>query len=194
MSRSYAPTRDKCKARLIMPEQTITLGQLIGDKEVEEFESFDLTEVQKVLKTLGNEQGFDLAHSEYLLQKSLYGADLLVDMLTKLVKTTSFLENRINVAKNRAALEYKPVDGKATADMRRNAGECSEEVERLGMQLAKARAAKISVEKKYELLLKTHYFHKELWMTQKGSIIAGTAKGVNGIMQEKIQNGATEWK
>lgn len=176
-----------------MPEQTITLGQLIGDKEVEEFESFDLTEVQKVLKTLGNEQGFDLAHSEYLQQRSLYGAELLIDFIAKLVKTTSYLENKINAVKNRVALEYKPTEGKATADMRKNAAECSPEAEKLSLQLAKTKAARISIEKKYELLLKTFYFYKELSATQRGSIISGTAK-MGNMEDSSIKSGITEWK
>src|ERR1700733_2009530 len=120
----------------------ITLGHIIGSDYVDNFEEFDLTDVQRVLSGLAAENAIDIAHAEFLQQKTLYAAELLIEYIAKLVKTVSFLETKVNSTKNKTALEYNSPSGKATADMRKQAGEASPEVEKLGMLLAKAKGSK----------------------------------------------------
>lgn len=158
-------------------ENKITLGQLLGSNDIESFEDFDLTEVQRVLKSLSIEDAIDLAHCEFLQQRALYGAEILIDMSARMVKTVGFIEAKINTAKNKCALEYKsPDDSRVTADMRRNAAECDPEVEKLSLLLAKSKGAKLAIEKKLDLLLKSHYHFKEVAANQKTGIISGTPK------------------
>lgn len=156
----------------------ITLGQLMGDRDIEEFEGFDLTEVQKVLKSLGNEEPIDIAHAEYLQQRALHGADLLIDFSAKMVKTVGYLEAKLNSVKNKCSLEYKHPDDKVriTAEMRKSASECDPKVEEISLTLAKAKGAKLAVEKKLDLLLKSHYHYKELAGNMKQGIISGAPK------------------
>jgi hypothetical protein len=166
----------------------ITLGQLLGNDNIESFEEFDLTEVQKVLKSLGNEDAIDIAHAEFLQQRALYGAELLIDMSAKMIKTVGYLEAKVNSVKNRCALDYKPADDKIriTAEMRKSASECDPKVEELSLLLAKARGAKQAIDKKMDLLLKTHYYYKELAGNQKQGIISGTAKA-SGEPKDEIK-------
>jgi DNA polymerase III epsilon subunit-like protein len=158
----------------------ITLGQLMGSQNIEPFEEFDLTEVQKVLKSLRDNEAFDIAHAEFLQHRALYAAEILIDMIAKLIKTSGFIESRVNTVKNRAALEYKCEDDKVrvTAEMRKQAGESHPEVEQLGLLLAKTKGAKSALEKKYDVLIKMHYYFKELAQGQKQSVITGTSKSI----------------
>jgi hypothetical protein len=158
----------------------ITLGQLMGSQNIEPFEEFDLTEVQKVLKSLRDNEAFDIAHAEFLQHRSLYAAEILIDMIAKLIKTSGFIESRVNTVKNRAALEYKCEDDKVrvTAEMRKQAGESHPEVEQLGLLLAKTKGARSALEKKYDVLIKMHYYFKELAQGQKQSVITGTSKSI----------------
>lgn len=162
-------------------KETITLGSIIGTKDIEPFETFDLTEVQEVLSTLSNVEPIDIAHAEYLQQRALYGANIVLDFLGKIIKTTGYLETKINSMRNKVALEYKPAEGKATADMRKAASEASPEVEELSITLARAKGAKAVLEKKYDVLIKLHHHNKDL--------VAGMRKGVLGYStnnQEKL--------
>jgi hypothetical protein len=144
------------------------LKQLVGDTFTDNFEEFDLAVVQQVLASLSTDQAIDIAHSEKLQQKTLFAADLLTEYLAKLIKTVSYLESKMNSVKNKVSLEYNaPEGGKTTADMKKQAGESSEEVEKLALQLAKAKGAKSLVERKYELLLKAHHHFKDLSSNQK---------------------------
>ena len=143
------------------------LKQLVGEGFTDNFEEFDLTAVQQVLASLATEQAIDIAHSERLQQKTLFAADLLTEYLAKLIKTVSYLESKMNSVKNKIALEYKAPDGKTTMDLKKQAGESSEEVEKIALQLAKAKGAKNLVERKYEILLKAHHHFKDLSSNQK---------------------------
>lgn len=158
----------------------VTLGELIGNQNIEPFEDFDLTEVQKVLKSLQNNEAFDIAQAEFFQHRSLYAAEILIDMIAKLIKTSGFIESRINTVKNKAALEYKCDDDKirVTAEMRKQAGESNPEVAELGLTLAKTKGAKSALEKKYDVLIKMHYYFKDLAQGQKQSIITGTSRSV----------------
>ena len=144
------------------------LKQLVGDTFTDNFEEFDLAVVQQVLASLSTDQAIDIPHSEKLQQKTLFAADLLTEYLAKLIKTVSYLESKMNSVKNKVSLEYNAPEGiKTTADMKKQAGESSEEVEKLALQLAKAKGAKSLVERKYEILLKAHHHFKDLSSNQK---------------------------
>lgn len=164
----------------------ITLGELLGNNNIENFEDFDLTEVQKVLKSLSIEDAIDIAHCHYLQQRALFGADQLIDMNAKLVKSAAYLESKLNSVKNKCALEYKDGDKKITADMRKNAGEASKEAEELSLILARIKGAKLAIEKKLDLLLKIHYHFKEVAQSQNLGILNGTPKA--SIIAEDNRN------
>ncbi len=159
----------------------VTLGDLIGKKDIEDFQDFDLSEVQNVLNHLAKEDPFDIAHCQWLQQRALYGADLLIDMNAKMIKTIGFIEARLNSVKNKCALDYKPEDDKIriTAEMRKAASESDPKVEDLNLQLAKAKGAKQALEKKLDLVLKSHYHFKSLCDDMKQGIISGVPKAVN---------------
>jgi hypothetical protein len=154
-----------------MNKEKITLGELIGDALEDEFASFDLTQIQSVLATLNNTDAIDLAHAEMLQQQSLRGADIVSEYLGKLIKTVSFLETKLNSAKNRVALNYKSPDGsRTTADMKKQAGESAPEVEELSFRLAKAKGSKSVLEKKYDVLIRSHHHYKDISAGMKKSM------------------------
>lgn len=163
-----------------------TLGDLVGHSLEEDFLSFDLTEIQDLLKNLQITDPIDLAHAELLQQQCLRGADIISEYLGRIVKTVTYLENKIENVKNKAALEYKDPDGgKVTVEMRRWASAFSPEVEKLQVQLAKAKGSKSFLEKKHSVLISSHYHYKE--------ISAGLRKTILGysvpIEKEKVPEG-----
>ncbi len=152
----------------------------MGTQNIEPWEEFDLTEVQQVLKSLRDNEAFDIAHAEFLQHRALYAAEILIDMIAKMIKTSGFIEARINTVKNKVALEYKCDDDKirVTAEMRKQAGESHPEVEELGLLLARTKGARSALEKKYDVLIKMHYYFKELAQGQRQSVITGTSKSI----------------
>jgi hypothetical protein len=141
---------------------TIKVEDILG-KDLEcKFRDFDITEIQKVLSKLASTEVIDIAHAEMLQIKALHGADLLSEYLGKIVKTVSYLETKLSSAKNKAALEYKSEEGKTTADMKKYAAEANPLVEELGVKLAEAKGTKVFLEKKYDLLIKSHHYYKEI--------------------------------
>jgi hypothetical protein len=153
-------------------QDKITLGQLLGTDLVDNFEDFNLTEVQQVLAGLASDNAIDIAHAEMLQQKTLYAAELLIEYIAKLVKTVSFLETKLNSIKNKTSLEYKSPDGKTTADMKKQAGEASPEVEKIGIMLAKAKGSKTLLERKYEILIKSHHYYKDIGIGMRKGIVS----------------------
>lgn len=145
----------------------------------EDFASFDLTEINAVLSNLRNTNAIDIAHAEMLTIQALAGSDIASEFIGKLVKTVSHLEGKVSSTKNKASLEYKPTDGKATADMRKQAGEASPEVQDINDRLARAKGAKAVIERKYDILIKSHHFYKEL--------VGGMKKGM--VSQQNIPEG-----
>lgn len=140
-----------------------TLGQLVGTDLVEDFNQWDFSEIEKVLQQLAMAEIPDLSHAELLQQQALRGADLISEYLSKMVKTVSYLESKLNSVKNKAALEFKPSEGqKATADMRKQFGESAPEVDQLSAQLARSKGAKVLLEKKFDLIIRCHYQYKEV--------------------------------
>lgn len=154
---------------------TQTLGNLIGSELEEHFQSFDLTEIQEVLIELQSTEVIDLAHAENLQRLALRGADILSEYLGKMVKTVSYLESQLNKIKNKAALEYKVQDGKTTMDLRKFAAEASPEVEEVNIKLAKAKAGKLVLEKKYDILIRSHHYYKDLAAGYKKTILGHTS-------------------
>jgi hypothetical protein len=162
-----------------------TVADLIGSKVEEKFTEFDMTEVQNVLSKLSDIEPVDLAHAEMLQQQALRGADILSDYLGKIVKTVNYLESKINKVKNQVSLTYKdPEGGKVTSEMRKWAGESSPEVEELSIKLAEAKAAKVTLEKKYDVLIRTHHQYKDIAAGFRRTIL-----GYNNNPQEKIPEG-----
>jgi hypothetical protein len=162
-----------------MPDR-ITVGSLLGDEFVDDFKSFDITEVQKVISSLSSDEVIDIAHAEVLQQKSLYAAEILIEYIAKLIKTVSYLESRISSVKNKTSLEYRSVDGKTTADAKKQAGESSPQVEELAYQLAKAKGSKALLEKKYEILIKSHHHFKDISSAQKRGMVSINSNGSVG--------------
>jgi len=166
-------------------EEKVTLGQFIGDELEENFANFDLTEIQLVLSKLEQGEPIDLAHAEMLQQQALRGADILTEYLGKIVKTVGYLESKINSTKNAVSLAYQAPDNvRTTVEMRRWAGESSPEVEVVQIKLAKAKASKMVLEKKYDILIKSHYFYKEIAMGIRKTIL-----GYSPMATEKVPEG-----
>lgn len=165
--------------------QQVRLGDLLGADLEEEFSDFDLTEIQDVLQSLHETDAHDLSHAEVLQQLSLRGADILTEYLAKIVKTVGYLEAKVNSVKNKVALEYKDPDGsRTTTDMKKWAADSSKEVEEVQIRLAKAKAGKVFLEKKYDLLIKSHHHYKDIAAGLRRTIL-GYSLGVS----EKVPEG-----
>jgi hypothetical protein len=150
----------------------VKLGDILGSELEEDFMDFDLTEIQEVLGALKNTDAIDLAHAEFLQQQSLRGADILVEYLGRIVKTVGYLEAKVNTVKNKASLDYKAPDGsRTTTDMRIWAGQSSLEVEEILIKLSKAKASKSVLEKKYDIMIKSHHHHKEIASGLRRSVL-----------------------
>lgn len=143
------------------------LGDLIGDDFEEDFTQWKFEAIQSVLNELATNEPIDIAHAEMLQQKSLRAADIISDYLGKIVKISSYLENRVSSLKNKAALQYKGEKDKVTDQMRKFAAESDPDVDKLNSSLAKAKGVKVLLEKKYEILIKTHHYYKEISIGMK---------------------------
>lgn len=163
----------------------ITLSKFVGDNLEEDFLEFDLTEIQMVLSKLDSGEPIDLVHAEMLQQQALRGADIISEYLGKIVKTVSYLDTKVNSTKNRVSLEYKDPDGgRTTSEMKKYAGESSIEVENLQIKLAKAKASKVVLEKKYDILIRSHHFYKDIAAGLRKTIL-----GYNNSPNEKTPEG-----
>jgi hypothetical protein len=171
-------------------QERISLGQLLGNDLESEFKDFDMSEIQEVLATLRETDTPDIAHSEMLQQKSLRGADIISEYLGQIIKVVSYLETKLNSTKNRVALGYKNGDGsRTTADAKKAAAESDPEVEELGIKLAYAKGSKVLLEKKYDLLIKTHHHYKDLANNIRKSIVGYSGQGqeVNNSNSGKVE-------
>lgn len=151
--------------------QQVRLGDIVGMDLEEDFLQFDLTDIQQVLVNLGETDAIDLAHAEQLQQQALRGADILTGYLGRIVKTVGYLEAKVNSTKNKVSLEYQPNEGRATMEMRKWAGESSPLVEEVQIKLAKAKASKLVLERKYEILVKSHHHFKDIAQGLRKSIL-----------------------
>lgn len=142
--------------------QTVRLSDFLGSELEEDFANFDLTEIEEVLVQLHEVEAIDLAHAELLQQQALRGADILTGYLGKIVKTVGYLEAKVNRTKNAVSLAYQAPEGRTTTDMKIWAGAASPEVEEASIALAKAKASKMVLEKKYDILIKSHHHYKDI--------------------------------
>jgi hypothetical protein len=164
------------------------LGELMGVGLEEDFLNFDLTEIQNVLEKLRETDAIDLAHAELLQQQSLRGADIVAEYLGKIVKTVGYLEAKLNATRNKAALDYQAPDGaRTTIDMRKWWSEQAPEVMEVQIALAKAKGSKIFLEKKYDILIKSHHHHKDIAAGLRKSILGYSLGSV--LTNEKIPEG-----
>lgn len=165
--------------------QPVRLGDFLGTELEEEFINFDLTEIQQVLEKLQNDNAIDLAHAELLQQQALRGADILTEYLGKIIKTVGYLETKVNSIKNRVSLEYKAPEGtRTTAEMKKWAGESSPDVEEVQIKLAKAKGSKVVLERKYEILIKSHHHFKDIAAGMRKTIL-----GYSPVASEKVAEG-----
>lgn len=166
--------------------QQVRLGDFLGTEAEENFMDFDLSEVEEVLRNLRDIDAIDLAHAETLQQQALRGADIITGYLGKMVKTVGYLEAKVNSTKNKVSLEYRDPDGsRTTIDMKKWAGESSPEVEKVQIKLANAKGSKLVLDRKYEILIKSHHHFKD--------IASGIRKTILGYSQsttnEPVPNG-----
>lgn len=164
--------------------QHVRLGDFLGNELEEDFANFDLTEIQQVLVQLQYTDAIDLAHVELLQQQSLRAADILTEYLGKIVKTVGYLETKVNSTKNKVSLAYQAPEGRTTTDMKIWAGAASPEVEEISIALSKAKASKIVLEKKYDLLIKSHHHYKDIALGLRKTIL-----GYSPVMSEKVPEG-----
>jgi len=166
--------------------QQVRLGDLLGTELEEDFANFDLTEIQDVLERLQETDAIDLAHAELLQQQALRGADVIVGHLGKIVKTVGYLEAKVASTKNKVSLDYQAPDGaRTTLDMKKWAGESSPEVEEVQIKLAKAKGSKLVLERKYELLVKSHHHFKDIAAGLRRTILGYSS----GTTNEKVPDG-----
>lgn len=158
----------------------VTVADLIGDKIEEAFLDFDLSEVQKVVCKLQSEDAPTLAQAESLQQEALRAADVLSEHLAKLHKTIHYLTAKTSSLKNKIALNYELPPGTRGQglDLRKMAGESSDEVMELEIALAKAKGAKTVLERKYEIIIKSHHHYKD--------IASGLRKTIQGYSVQSL--------
>lgn len=155
--------------------QQVKLGDFLGNELEENFMEFDLTEIQDVLERLQETDAIDLSHAEFLQQQALRGADVITGYLGKIVKTVGYLETKANSVKNKASLDYVAPDGaRTTTDMKIWAGNSSKDVDDILIKLAKAKGSKLVLEKKYDILIKSHHHYKEIASGLKRTILGFT--------------------
>lgn len=143
----------------------------MGPGVEDNFDDFDITEIQEVLSVLRNTDPIDLAHAELVSQQCLRCADILSEYLGKLTKTLSYLESSYSAAKNQASLDYEAPAGRTTAEMKKWAGEVAPEVKAAAIKLAKAKGSKAALDKKYEILLKAHHHYKDIASGMRKTIL-----------------------
>lgn len=155
--------------------QKVRLGDFLGNELEEDFANFDLTEIQEVLNELSNTEAIDLPHAEILQIKALRGADIVSGYLAKIVKTIGYLETKVNSTKNKISLEYQAPEGqRTTLDMKRWAADVSPEVDAVQIKLATAKGSKNLLDKKYDILIKSHHNFKEIAAGMRKSILGYT--------------------
>lgn len=152
----------------------VYLSDIVGSSFDDNFLDFDITEIQQVLVTLKQDEAIDITHAELLQQKSLRGADLVAEYLSKMTKIVSYLENKISSIKNKASLDYVSAQGRTTADAKKWAGESSPELETWHEKLAKAKGSKVLLEKKFEILIKSHHHYKDIAAGLRKTIVGNS--------------------
>lgn len=163
----------------------VRLGDFLGTAQEEDFAAFDMTEIQQVLENLREVDAIDLSHAELLQQQALRAADILTEYLCKIVKTLGYLETKVNSTKNKVSLEYKDPEGaRTTLDMKKWAADVSPEVEKVQNKLAAAKGVKLLLDKKYDILIKSHHHYKDI-----AAGLRKTVLGYNPVASEKFPEG-----
>ena len=95
------------------------------------------------------------------------------------------METKINSTKNRAALNYQEPNGnKTTSDMKKWYSESAPEVEELQIKLAQAKASKLVLDKKYDILIRSHHHYKDIASGIRKSILGYTSISTNSKVPE----------
>lgn len=156
-----------------------TIKDVLSSLE-DDFLNFDLSEITEVLSTLQSDIPVDLAQAENMQRLSLRATDVLSEYLVKIIKIIGVLESNLNRKKNEILLTYEAPKGKTTADMRKAASESNEEVEEISNKISKAKAAKIYLDKKYDIVMKTHYYYRDVAEGYKRTIVGQTRTNNTG--------------
>ncbi len=166
--------------------QQVRLGDLLGNELESDFSEFDLTEIKAVEAALKDTNAIDLSHAELMQQQALRGADILIEYMAKMVKTIGYLETKVNSVRNKVSLEYQAPDGsRTTTDMKIWAGNASSEVEAIQIRLANAKGSKVYLEKKYDVLIKSHHHFKEIATGLRRTILGYNSS----TQQDKVPEG-----
>jgi hypothetical protein len=153
-------------------EQQITVADIIGTSDEDQFMEFNLTEVQALVSNLQSLGVDDVTQAENLQQQALRCADILAEYIGKLIKTVAFLEAKANSKKNSVALRYEVSGGvKTSIELKKMAGEADPEVEDLQLKIAKAKGAKAVIEKKYDIVIKAHHHYKDMAAGMRKTIV-----------------------
>jgi hypothetical protein len=167
--------------------QSVRLSDFLGTDMEEDFANFDMTEVEEVMTQLHEVDAIDLPHAELLQQQALRGADIVTGYLGKIVKTISYLETKVNSTKNRISLEYMAPEGRTTVEMKKWAGEVgSPELEQWQVKLGNAKGSKLVLDRKYELLVKTHHHYKDIAQGLRRTVLGYNPLTTNN---EKVPEG-----
>jgi hypothetical protein len=138
------------------------LKDMVNSSTDEQFLNFSLDDIQAILTSLQNTEVPDLAHAELMQQRALIGANMVCDFLAKVVKIVSSLDNKINSMRSTYAINYR-IDGKVpAADVRTLALKSCPDVSDLEELLSNAKASKSFLERKYDILIKTHHHYKDI--------------------------------
>ncbi len=149
----------------------VTIEDIIGKENEDKFLKFDLTEVQNLVSNLQSLGVDDINHAMHLQQEALRCADILAEYLGKIVKTISYLEAKLSSKKNSVALNYDPPTGtRPSIELRKMAGESDSEVEELQVKLAKAKGAKSVLDRKFDIVVKSHHHYKDIAMGLRKTI------------------------
>lgn len=155
-------------------KEIVTVKDIIGNGFDDEFEDFDMTEIQELVSELQSNQLPDLASSEYMMQRSLRCADLIGEYLCKLVKLVSYYEALANKTKYAVALAYEdPKGGKTTQEAKKWAGESSVELLEIEIKIAKIKGAKAVLEKKFEIVIRMFHSIKDMASGMRKSLSMG---------------------
>jgi vacuolar-type H+-ATPase subunit I/STV1 len=153
-------------------KKTVVVKDLIGDID-DDYINYDISEIENILESLNDTEAIDIAHAEYLQQQALRCADLLSVYLSRITKVSYYLDSLLNYEKNKCALDYKdPAGNKVTADQRKYASESTPEVLKLIKQLSIVKGTKVLIEKKYDILIKTHHHYKDIASGIRKSIVS----------------------
>lgn len=137
-----------------------TLGNILGQDLVENFSSWDLSEIEEVIAILSVGDAYNLSLAEHLQRQTLHGANILATYLAKMAKCISYLESHLMLLKSQVALQIS--GEKITTAQRAEAVENDSKVQESLQTLLKTKGIKSLLEKKLEILLRANFHYKEV--------------------------------